>query len=60
MRPDFAAICHQLSPADAELLKWTEADKSTHPQVVVLGADLIHSKELFKDLQTMYITNGNM
>ena len=54
LRPKFAAIGQQLSVPDAELLKWTEEDKSTHPKVDELGADLLCAQDLYKDLQEMY------
>lgn len=36
------------------MLKWTEEDKSTHPEVDKLGADLLYAEDLYKDLQMMY------
>ena len=58
-RPDFTAINQQLSVSDAELLKWTEEDKCTHPEVNELGADLLCAQDLYKDLQEMYRKDTN-
>ena len=44
---------------DAELLKWTEEDKCTHPEVDELGADLLCAENLYKDLQMMYKRDTN-
>ena len=54
-RPDFAAVSQQLCrPSETNLLKWTKEDKSTHPEVDKLGADLLCAEDLYKDLQIMY------
>ena len=47
-------ITQQLSLPDTKLLKWSEEDKSVHPDATKLGADLLCTQELFKDLQTQY------
>ena len=53
-RPNFIDITRQLSLPDTKLLKWSEEDKSVHPEAAKLGADLLCSQELYKDLQTCY------
>ena len=53
-RPSFQDISRQLSLPDTKLLKWTEEDKSVHPEAAQLGADLLCGEGLNKDLQTCY------
>jgi hypothetical protein len=48
----------QLSLPDTKLLKWSEEDKSVHPDAARLGADLKCGEELYKDLQAKYIPQG--
>ncbi len=55
-RPDFIEIVQQLSLPDTKLLMWSDEDRSVHPEATKLGADLLCAQELFKDLQTKYIT----
>ena len=56
-RPSFQDIVRQLSLPDTKLLKWTEEDKSVHPEAAQLGADLLCGEGLYKDLQSTY--HGN-
>ena len=53
-RLSFPDITRQLSLPDTKLLKWSEEDKSVHPEAVTLGADLLCGEELYKDLQTRF------
>ena len=53
-RHSFADISTELSLPDTELLKWSEEDKSTHPEADKLGADLLCVQNLYRDLQVMY------
>ena len=53
-RPSFADISTNLSLPDSELLKWSEADKSTQAGADKLGADLLLAQDLYKDLQVLY------
>ena len=53
-RPSFQDIVRQLSLPDSKLLKWSEEDKSVHPEAAMLGADLLCGEGLYKDLQTCY------
>ena len=53
-RPSFADISTELSLPDTELLKWSEEDKSTHPEADKLGAELICAQNLYRDLQILY------
>ena len=54
-RPEFSEITQHLSFPDPKLLKWSDEDRSVHPEATKLGADLLCAQELFKDLQTRYI-----
>ena len=54
-RQSFPDITRQVSLPDTKLLKWSEEDKSVHPEAATLGADLLCGEELYKDLQTRYI-----
>ena len=53
-RLNFPDITRQLSLPDTKLLKWSEEDKTVHPEAATLGADLLCGEELYKDLQTRY------
>ena len=53
-RPSFANISTRLSHPDAQLLQWAAEDKSAHPDMDKLGADLFYALHLYKDLQTLY------
>ena len=53
-RPSFEDLTRQLSLPDTKLLKWSDEDKSVHPEAAQLGADLLCGEELYKDLQTRY------
>ena len=53
-RPSFQDIAKWLSLPDTKLLKWSEEDKSVHPEAATLGADLLCGEELYKDLQVKY------
>ena len=53
-RPSFQDIVRQLSLPDTKLLKWTEEEKSVHPEAAQLGADLLCGEGLYKDLQACY------
>ena len=53
-RPDFATIVQSLSRSDPKLLKWSEEDKTAHPEATMLGAELDISVEMFKELQNTY------
>ena len=55
LRPGFPDIARQLSFPDTKLLKWSEEDKSVHPEAATLGADLLCGEELYRDLQNKYI-----
>ena len=57
-RLNFPDITRQLSLPDTKLLKWSEEDKSVHPEAATLGTDLLCGEGLYKDLQTRYKT-GN-
>jgi hypothetical protein len=50
-RPSFQDLTRQLSLPDTKLLKWSEEDKSVHPEAAQLGADLKCGEELYMDLQ---------
>ena len=54
-RPSFQDISRQLSLPDTKLLKWTEEDKSVHPEAAQLGADLLCGEGLYKELQAYYM-----
>ena len=54
-RPTFAQLVEMLSQADFELLAWREEDTQIGPQVSMVGAPLEASKDLYSDLQTLYI-----
>jgi len=43
----------------AELLGWSEEDKKVHLQAAVLGAPLESGKDLYLELQEMYISHYN-
>ena len=43
-RPSFQDLTKQLSLPDTKLLKWSEEDKSVHPEAAQLGADLLTVK----------------
>ena len=49
-RPSFLDITRQLYLPDSKLLKWSEEDKSVHPEAAQLGADLLCAEKLYKDL----------
>ena len=53
-RPSFQDIARLLSLPDTKLLKWSEEDKSVHPEGAKLGADLLCGEGLYKDLQVKY------
>ena len=53
-RPSFLDIVRQLSLPDTKLLKWTEEDKSVHPEAAQLGADLLCGEGLYQNLQNRY------
>jgi hypothetical protein len=53
-RPGFADITQHLDLPDDQLLNWTEEDKSTHPGADKLGANLLSTQDLYKDLQMVY------
>ena len=53
-RPDFVSVLQQLSLPDTKLLKWSEEDKATDPEVATLGAGLEKAVDLYKDLQQSY------
>ena len=54
-RPTFAQLVEMLSQADFELLLWREEDTQIGPQVSVVGAPLEASKDLYSDLQKLYL-----
>jgi hypothetical protein len=56
-RPSFQDLTRQLSLPDTKLLKWSEEDKSVHPDAAQLGADLKCGEELYMDLQMQYKNN---
>ena len=53
-RPSFIELTQQLSLPDTKLLKWSEKDKSVHPEAARLGADLLCGEGLYKELQVKY------
>ena len=53
-RPSFIELTRQLSLPDTKLLKWSEEDKSVHPEAAQLGADLLCGEGLYKELQVKY------
>ena len=53
-RPSFSELTRQLSLPDTKLLKWSEEDKSVHPEAAKLGADLASASDLYADLQAKY------
>lgn len=53
-RPTFTELMQGLSLPDTKLLKWSEEDKKTHPEASVLGAKLVHTEQLYIDLQQSY------
>ena len=53
-RPNFPAVVQLLSRSDLELLKWSEEDKTAHPEATLLGTKLDMAARLFRDLQTSY------
>jgi hypothetical protein len=53
-RPTFSDIRKHLWLPGARLLQWSEEDRSISPEAAELGADLLHGKELYRDLQTQY------
>jgi hypothetical protein len=54
-RPDFVALSQHLSDSqERRLLKWTEDDRSTHPNVDRLGAEFLIAENLYMDLQVIY------
>ena len=57
-RPSFAQLVEMLSQADFELLLWREEDTQIGPQVSVVGAPLEASKNLYSDLQRVYMQRG--
>ena len=54
-RPNFPAVVQSLSRSDLELLKWSEEDKTAHPEATLLGTELDTATELYTDLQNMYL-----
>jgi len=58
-RPTFSELHEALSQPEAELLGWSEEDKKVHPQAAVLGAPLESGKDLYLELQEMYISRYN-
>ena len=54
-RPSFAQLVEMHSRANFELLLWKESDIQTGPQVKVVGASLEASKNLYIDLQNVYM-----
>lgn len=58
-RPNFHQLVELLSQADFELFAWEEEDLSGScydPRAKVIGAPLNVSKNLFTELQRLYIT----
>ena len=58
-RPTFSELHAALSQPETELLGWSERDKKVHPQAAVLGAPLESGKDLYLELQEMYISRCN-
>ena len=54
-RPTFSQLLQALCQPEAELLGWSEEDTSVHLQAVVLGAPLEAGKDLYPELQEIYI-----
>ena len=55
-RPTFSQLLQALCQPETELLSWSEEDLRVHPQAAVLGAPLEASKDLYPELQEIYIT----
>ena len=55
-RPKFQDVSRQLSLPDPKLLQWSEEDKAVHPEAAQLGADLLSAQDLYKELQTLYLS----
>ncbi len=55
-RPTFSEVATWLSYPDPELLKWSESDKSVHPEATKLGANILCGGRLYPDLQSQYKT----
>ncbi len=55
-RPTFSKVVTWLSLPDSELLKWSEDDKSVHPEATKLGANILYAECLYPDLQSQYKT----
>jgi len=56
-RLNFNEVSKQLSLPDTRLLKWSEEDKSVHPEAATIGADLKCAHNLYVDLQLKYQSN---
>ena len=56
-RPDFAELVRALSSPVTDLLSWSEEDMRVHPQAAVPGAPLEAGKDLYPELQGMYMYN---
>ena len=56
--PSFQDIARQLSLPDTKLLKWSEEDKSVHPEAAKLGADLLCGEGLNRPLISLHHVNS--
>ena len=54
-RPKFRDILDTLKRPVVELFVWTKEDLKSHQQCSVIGAPIDAGKELYLDLQNMYI-----
>ena len=57
LRPSFHSLCQSLDGEPATLLQWREEDTQSHPQASLLGAELEAGKNLYTELQDMYLQN---
>ncbi|XP_064394623.1 uncharacterized protein LOC135341873 isoform X2 [Halichondria panicea] len=53
-RLSFTELVTSLSQSGDTLLRWSQEDLSSHPQVCVLGSQLSHGEQLYPELQNMY------
>ena len=54
-RPTFTELMQAFSLPDTKLLRWSEEDRSVHPEASTLGAPLNYTQQLYMDLQENYV-----
>ena len=54
-RPSFHSLCQSLDGEPATLLQWREEDTQCHLQASLLGAELEAGKNLYTELQQLYL-----